>query len=50
MRQACFFHFPAKAGIFQDSVAEVQALIATVSGAPKDLKTRYFILLALSYL
>lgn len=49
MRQACFFHFPTKAGIFQDSVAEVQALTATVSGVPKDLKTSFFILLAWSY-
>lgn len=50
MRQACFFHFLTKAGIFQDSVAEVQALTATVSGAPKDLKISYFILLALNCL
>lgn len=50
MRQACIFHFPTKAGIFQDGVAEVQALTATVPGAPKDLKTSYFILLALSCL
>lgn len=50
MRWECFFNFPTKAGIFQDSVAEVQALTATVSGAPKDLKTNYFILLALNCL
>lgn len=50
MRQTCFFHFPTKAGIFQGSVAEVQALTATVSGAPKDSKTSYFILLALNCL
>jgi len=39
-----FFHFLTKAGSFQDSIA------AIISGAPKDLKTTYFLFLALSLL
>lgn len=48
MRQTCFFHFLTKAGSFQDSISELRALTATISGAP--FKTTYFILLALSHL
>lgn len=50
MRQTSFFHFLTKAASFHDSVPEVQILTATVSVAPEDLKTTYFILLTLSHL